>query len=308
MAATTVTAPELNFEAVQKVLIQPLEAASTFLASGPKIVDSSNPVRFPKLGGLVTPDTTTPTTPDWIGEGEDITFKDVDFGELELMPSTMKSIKTITKFSNELARQSVVALDQALKDRLVRDVATKLDKQLWGKAGDGITTPMGILGQAGTQEIDLEGAAASLDDLIDAWGLCLGANVNMAGLRWVMRPEQFVALRKIKESTTSARPVLTPDPTADAVFRLLGAPVTITPNLPLYDSADTDSIADESTIILCDFSQVVVVRDLSTSVTILRELFAGSDSQGIRTVTRYDAGLANPQAVVKISNVGVTAA
>ena len=32
-----------------------------------------------------------------------------------LLPSTMKTVKTITRFSNELARQSVVALDAALQ-------------------------------------------------------------------------------------------------------------------------------------------------------------------------------------------------
>lgn len=60
-----------------------------------------------------------------------------------LLPSTMKSIKVLTRFSNELARQSVVALDAALEARLVRDVAATLDTQLFSDSGDGIATPKG---------------------------------------------------------------------------------------------------------------------------------------------------------------------
>lgn len=57
----------------------------------------------------------------------------------------MKSVKVLPRFSNELARQSVVALDAALKQRLVRDVAATLNKQLFSASGGGIATPKGML-------------------------------------------------------------------------------------------------------------------------------------------------------------------
>ena len=54
---TTATAPELTQEQVQRVLVQPLEAASTFLASGPRIFDTNgSPVRVPKMGGPISVD------------------------------------------------------------------------------------------------------------------------------------------------------------------------------------------------------------------------------------------------------------
>src|SRR4051812_2991840 len=103
MAVSTTTAAELTAEQVQKILVQPLEQASVFLAAGPRIFDTNgSPVRIPKMGG--------PITADWIGENELITEKDVGFDEVTLLPSTMKSVKVITRFSNELARQSVIAL------------------------------------------------------------------------------------------------------------------------------------------------------------------------------------------------------
>lgn len=296
MSVKTSTAQELTQEQVAKILVQPLEEASSFLASGPRIFDTSSPLRVPKLTGLVEPNTTTPDEPDWIGESELITEKDVDFGEVMLLPDTMKSVKVITRFSNEMARQSIVALDAVLQQRLVTDVAAKLDAQFWGSGGDGITTPRGILAYQGVQSIDWAGAAITLDALTDAVGLALSADVNMSGLRWVMNPQTFITMRKIKEVSGSNRPVLQPDVTQDAVFRLFGYPVTVTKRMP------TDA-EGQRTVVLADFSQIAVARDLAPSVTLLKERYAEYDEQGIRVVTRYDAAPLNPEAVVKIVNV-----
>jgi HK97 family phage major capsid protein len=288
MVVNVPTAPELTAEQVQRILVQPLEAASVFLASQPRIFDSNgSQIRVPKLGGPID-------DPGWTGESEPIPEKDADFDEVVLLPSTMKSVKVITRFSNELARQSVVSLDAALRDRLVRDVAMKLDKQFLGSGGDGITTPMGMLAWPGTQSVDAAGVAASLDMLHDAWGKALSGNVEMSRLRWFMRPDSFVGIKKLKD--TQNRYQLQPDPTQDGVFRLLGAPVTITPNLPL----DTES---QKTIVLADFSQIAVARDLAPSVTVLRERYADYDEQALRVVARYDTKPLNAEAVVKILNL-----
>jgi hypothetical protein len=40
------------------------------------------------------------------------------------MPSTLKSLKVLIRFSNELLQQSVIGLDATLKTRLVTDVST----------------------------------------------------------------------------------------------------------------------------------------------------------------------------------------
>ncbi|MGG5172675.1 phage major capsid protein [Pseudarthrobacter sp. J1738] len=289
MANSTSTAPELTAEQVQAILVQPLEAASLFLASGPRIFDTNgSQIRIPKMGAA--------TSPAWHGENDLITEQDATFDEVVLLPSTMKSVKVITRYSNELARQSIVALDAALKDRLVADVASTIDAAFFGSAGDGIASPKGILGWAGTQVVDAAGAAISLDLLLDAWGKALAANVNIAGLRWFMRPEAFTALRKIKQGTGSNQYVLTPDATADGVFRLFGTQVVITNRLPL----DGES---QQSVVLADMSQVAVARDLAPSVKVLTETYAAYDQQALRVIARYDVGALNPEAIVKITNV-----
>lgn len=290
MAVDTTTAPELTAEQVQRILVQPLEQASVFLASGPRIFDSAGPVRIPKLGGPVT-------DPGWTGENELIPERDVNFDEITLLPSTMRSVKVLTRFSNELARQSVVALDAALRDRLVRDVAAKLDTQFLSASGDGTTTPRGLFAYTGTQNLAV-GGALTLDHLHDAEGLVLAANVDPARVRWLMTSREFVRLRKIKDTT--GRYIIQPDPTEAGAYRLLGHGVTVTNRVP-----DTTDVTPTARAALVDFSQIAVARDLAPSVKLLDQTFAANDQQAIRVVARYDAAALNPQAVVALTGITI---
>lgn len=290
MPASTITAPELTAEQVQRILVQPLEAASVFLAAGPRVFDTNgSQVRIPTLAGM--------TDPSWHGENELINEVEADFGELVLLPSTMKSVKSLTRFSNELARQSVVALDAALRDRMVLDVAAKIDTQLMSASGDGITTPRGIFAYTGTQTLAV-GGALTLDHLHDAEGLVLAANVDPSRVRWVMTSRDFVKLRKVKDTT--GRYLIQPDATEAGAYRLLGHAVTVTNRIP-----DTTATPATGRAALVDFSQIAVARDLAPSVKILDQTFGDFDQQAIRVVARYDAAPLNPQAIVKLTSITV---
>ena len=287
MAVGTSTATELTQQQVAKILVKPLEEAAKFLAAGPRIFDTASELRLPKLGG--------PTTVGFVGENELIPDADTDFDEVVLMPTTMKSIKTLTKYSNELARQSVVALDAAIKDRLVTDVAAKLDTQLFGATGDGITTPQGLFAWAGTQSLAV-GGPIELDDLHDAEALALGENVDPANLRWVMRSRELIALRKIK--ATDGNYIVQPDVTAAGGYTLLGHPVIVSNRIP--DAAGTPNTGRAA---LVDFSQVAVARDMAPTVKILDQTFGDYDQMAIRIVCRYDAKPLNPEAVIKLTGI-----
>jgi capsid protein len=237
---STQNTPELTTEEVQAIPCPAARFASVLLASGPRIFDTpGRPVRVPKLKAGVDP--------DWIGENEQITEKDAYFGEVTLLPDTMKSAKVISRFSNELARSSVVALDAALRARLVTDVAAKLDHAFFAGDGDAPagTEPLGVLEFAGTQELPAVGAI-SIDDLHDAEGLALAAAVDPAKLTWFVRPETFTALRKLKDG--AQRYQLTPDPTQAGVLTLLGHPVRITDRL----SIDATPTPDVTSLVLAD--------------------------------------------------------
>lgn len=288
-AAGSVAATELTAEQVLTTLIQPLEAASQFLAAGPRIIDTAGPVRIPKMGGA--------TSPSWHGENEQITEVDPDFDELHLLPSTMESIKTLTRYSNELARQSVVALDAAIKQRLVKDVADTMDAQLFSAGGDGVTRPRGLFAYAGTQTVAVDGAL-TLDHLLDAQGLAMAANVNLERTKWIMTSREFINLRKVKDAND--RYLIEPDVHVAGQYRLFGVPVLVTNRVP-----DTTGASPTGRAALVDFSQVVVARDVAPSVKVLDQTFGDFDQQAIRVVYRLDAAPANPEAIIRLTGITV---
>lgn len=286
MAIGTGNTPELTREQVLAVLTTPLETASTFLASGPSIIDTTGPLRVPFAAAALDDDELDALA--WTGENELIPEIDPDFSELTLLPSTMKSIKVLTRFSNELARQSVVALDTALQARLVADVAAKVDAQLYSANGDGITTPRGMFAWTGTQSVPV-GGLLTLDAILDAQALALSANVDQSRLRLFLRPSDYMALRRAKDG--DQRYMLQPDAAQGSTATVLGLPVTVSPRIPAGSAA------------LADMAHVTVARDVMPSVKLLDQTFGEYDQQALRVVTRYDAAPTDPSAVVVFSGI-----
>ncbi|SBS76246.1 Phage major capsid protein, HK97 [uncultured Mycobacterium sp.] len=273
---------------VASLLVQPLEQASTFLASGPVIIDSSDSVRVPRIVNGVTA--------GFVAEGAQITDGDVAFDEVTLLPSTLKSLKVLVRVSNELIRQSVVGLDAVLQQRLVTDVGNALDAALWDGAGTS-NTIKGILRATGiaTGTLDLTDA----DSLIDGIATAQGNKVNPTHM--VMTSASFAALRKLKianageTSDQDFRQYLF-DPSGiqgGTAFRLFGLPVIITDNIP--------KVSTKARVALVDFSKVVVARDVDAQVKILDQTWGDYDSVGIRVVTRYDTALLQPHAVTLLT-------
>lgn len=271
-------------EQVADILVNPLAQESTFLAAGPQIFDTSDQLRIPRVASGVTA--------GFVGEGVQIADGDVSFDEVTLLPSTLKSLKVLVRFSNEMARQSVVALDATLKTTLVTNVAEALDKALWD--GDGSSnTIKGVFRQTGiaTGALDLTDA----DSLID--GLATAQGNHVAPTHWVMTAASFAALRKLKVGTTDARYIFDPSTVQNGTaFQLFGLPVIITDNIP--NAAGTPT---KARVGLVDFGKVAVARDLDAEVKILDQTWGDYDSVGIRVVTRYDVGLLQPKAVTLLT-------
>lgn len=288
MSVNTSNASELTAVEVARILSGPLEAQSTFLASGPRIFDTAGPLKLP-TGPAINDLSDIGTDADgFTGEGELIPEEDADFDEVTLLPSSMKSVKVITRYSNELARQSVVSLEAVLRDRMVADVAAVLDKQFYGDGGDGLTTPQGMFAWADTQPAPLTGPL-TLDDILAGQALALGANVNPDKLRLFMRPGDYMALRAAKDG--DQRYMLQPDAQSGTVARVLGLPVTLSAAIPVGHAA------------IGDMSQIAVARDLAPSVKILTERYADYDQQAIRVVARYDVKPINPGAFVTFTGI-----
>ncbi|OBA66228.1 capsid protein [Mycolicibacterium elephantis] len=274
---------------VAQLLVQPLEQASTFLASGPVIIDSSDSVRVPRIVSGVTA--------GFVAEGAQISDGDVEFDEVTLLPSTLKSLKVLVRVSNELIRQSVVGLDAVLQQRLTTDVGNALDAALWDGAGTS-NTIKGILRATGiaTGTLDLTDA----DSLIDGLATAQGNKVNPT--HWVMTSASFAALRKLKIAVPDETNGVATynqylfDPSTiqnGTAFQLFGLPVIITDNIP--------AVSTKNRVALVDFSKVVVARDVDAQVKILDQTWGDYDSVGIRVVTRYDVALLQDEAVTLLT-------
>ena len=288
MALDTQVASELTQDQVSTILTQPLEQRSVFLAAGPTIFDTNgSPVRVPAAPGSEADEL------QWVGENELIPEVDPEMGEMSLLPSTMKSVKTITRYSNELARQSIVSLDRVLQDRLVADVATKLDRQFLSDQGDGITTPQGMFAWEGVEDVDAA-AGLNLDTIMAAQGIALESYVDLNRLALFIRPGDLMTLRGLKDN--DGHYILNADATEGGGFRVLGMNVLVSSHIPAGRAA------------LADMSMVAVARDLAPSVKILTERYADYDQQAIRVVARYDAKPLNTAGVVTFSGIGSPAA
>lgn len=266
---------------VASLLVQPLEQASTFLAAGPVVLDSSSPVRVPRIVNGVTA--------GFVAEGAQISDGDVAFDEVTLLPSTLKGLKVLVKLSNELIRTSVVGLESVLRTRLVTDVANALDAALWDGSGAS-NTIKGILRQTGitTGVLNL----ADPDSLIDGLAVAQGNKVNPT--HWVMTAASFAAIRKVKVGTTDKRYVIDPNTIQNGTdLRLLGLPVIITDNIP--------NATGKARVGLVDFSKVVVARDVNAEVKILDQTWGDYDSIGIRVVSRWDTALLQSKAVTLLT-------
>ena len=272
MVNTTAGHPSLIKDQVANMLVKPLESASVVLGSGAQIFNSSAPLRIPRLDSS--------GTVGFVGEGEQIpdTYT-AGFSEIALMPTDRKSLKSITRVTNELVRMASSGVTTILQQRIVEDVRTELDEALLN--GDGTDdTITGIFQQAGTQSATFD--LADPDTLLDALALATGEEVTPN--RWFINAGDFYTLRKVKDG--NGRYILQEDITADTRYALFGIPVTVSNRVPAGKAA------------LLDMKQVAIVRDIDPQITILTEKYADTDETGIRVVTRYDLGLLNPKGVI----------
>lgn len=254
-------------ETVQNLLIQKLEQESIAFQLGARVFQTAAPISVPTLSGNYSP--------DWVGENEEITEDEgATFDAVKLLPSTMKSVKTLIRLSNESIRQSSVSLESVLQDRLLRDVAAKIDTQFFSNLGDGTTTPEGLLKWAGTQVLAVPDTEFSVDNLLAASAKALGSHIQPGSLKWVLNPATFSELRALKFE--DGRYVLATDLTADATYKLLGSPVVL-----------TDRLAP-NTIALADWSSVAVAQDSSPSTVVDSSRYLEFDQTAIRVASRYD--------------------
>ena len=267
---TTATFPALQQSEIASLLVQPLESESVFLASGPKILDANGPIRIPRIASGLTV--------GFVGEGAQIPESSVGLDEVSMLPSTLKSLKVISRVTSEVLRSSAQSLDAILKARLATDTAKALDVALFTGNGNS-NTIKGLLNQPGVATGVLD--ATKTDSLLDGIGIARANEVRPN--RWFLSPADYLAIRKIKD--TSGKYILQPDLTATGQEVLFGVPVTVSAQIPTGKA------------VLADMNMVAVARDMAPSITVDSSRYFDTDEVALRVVTRYDLALLQPKAV-----------
>lgn len=283
MANTTIANATLTQDQVERLLIMPLAERSTYLSVGfPVFTSNGEPIKVPTLSSM--------GTPTYVTEGSAIPEVSASTSEVELLPSSVKALKVINRMSNELVRQSVVAVESAFSMKLVSDVTRVLDAAMWDGDGTG-GAPTGICNFSGITSAGTAAGTVTVDHLYDMQKSAMDAYVMPTEMTWALSPTNFTRIRKLADSTDQK--FLTPSLAAGAPATLLGAPYVVTTHMP------------DDQILLFDRSQVAVGLDSRASITILDQTYADYDEVGIRVTYRADTQPLNPEAVVSLS--GITA-
>ncbi len=274
----TSTATTLIQSEVANLLVRPLESASVFLSMGPRIIDSAVPVRIPLLNSS--------TGAGYVAENAAIGEDDIVLDEVELLPTSRPAVKVLNRLSNESRRQSAIALDQIVRDRLVQDIASFIDRQFL--TGTGLTNFMkGIFVDTNTTDVDAD--PDTIDGILKGQAALLAANVPAGNLKVLVSPATYNAL-VAEKATADGRYQLAPDATRAAGLQIFGMPIFVSGHVPAGKAA------------VLDPSFIAVGRDSAPSVVLLDQTFAASDQLGIRVVARFDIALLRPAAVAVIAD------
>jgi HK97 family phage major capsid protein len=164
------------------MLIEPLRNQSTYLRQGfPTFTSNGEPIKIPLL--------TTIGTATFITQGSAIAEATASTSEVELLPSTVWSVKRILRMSNEVVCQAVIGVESAFSTALVNDVAEMLDKALWafGTATSG--SPIGMSSFTGsTNAATVAGTALASSNLYDTEEYALVNKLEQDALAGASRP------------------------------------------------------------------------------------------------------------------------
>jgi HK97 family phage major capsid protein len=262
------------------------------LDAGPVIIDitGAHSVKVPLVNSSVSVGT--------VAEATTITPSDPGLSNITLTP---KKLAALTIVDREAIEDSNPALLAVVENSLTRDFAVALDAQL--VAGDGTGQNLtGLTGLAGTTSGAATGtnggslsATAGFGYLADTLGAYEAANADPDKAAWLMHSRTWASIRKISDA--QSRPILAADPTQALRPTLFGKPVYISNSIPTAQTVGTSS--DCSTLILADFSQIVIAAARQLELVMSTDAYFATDQVGLRITGRYDIGSPQPAAIVK---------
>ncbi len=239
-------------------------------------------------GDTILPKATGASTAYWLAEGDALTESNPTFDTISMSP---KHVGALSSLSRQLIQQSNPAIEQLVRDDFVQVVSAAVDKALiHGTAA--AKQPVGILAAANVQT----GSLATL-----SWAAVLAlieklALVNASPNAVLLHPKAATKLAStLKDSTAGAEYLL-------QAGRVAGIPAHVTNQL----EAKTGS-PDKGRVIVGDFTQLVIGEWGATEI-LANPYAAGYYEAGavqLRILHTMDAAVRNPQAFVKVEDIGI---
>lgn len=272
----------------------------------PQTVIRRNARTMPLVGGTDTiPTIEKGTGGYYIGEGQDITVEEPEFGQVKFVERELASLVPI---SNKLLRHASVAVDMVIRDDLVRGFAQTEDIHFLRGTGIG-AGPKGLRHLAAAGNVITANATVNLAnieaDARKAELVLMNANIPLVNRRWIMAPREFTYLRDLRD----ANGVLVYPSLSREEPTWKGYAVEVTTQIPI----NLGSGANESEVYLVEFGFAIVADsyniriDASESATYKSGsnlISAYSQNQTvIRALTGHDFGVTRAAAVAVLTGV-----
>lgn len=231
----------------------------------------------------------TDPTGGWRAENAAIAESDPVFDQVTL---TAKTWAVRFQVSRELLEDGQ-NIDAACRNILAGAAAVALDQAILVGAGTA-NEPLGIRGQSGIQAVSMgtNGAVfAGWAPVLNAVQSLETANSSVVS-GMVMHPRTARAINGLVDST--GQPLNAPP-------RIAGVPQFSTVSMPINETQGTSNNA--SSIILGDFSQVMIGLRTDLQIQVLQERFAEVGQIGFIAWMRADVALARPAALARIAGI-----
>ena len=255
--------------------IDKLRAATVVFRAGAQTVPlTSDVTKIAKLTG-------DPTVA-WRDENDEINAADPTFTGVQFTP---RSIAALVKISRELVEDSI-NVEAMLERAFAQSMAVELDRVALLGTGSA-PEPRGIANTQDVGSVSGGGALTSWDKVLDAVFEVLVDNGPMP-TAIIMAPSTTVAMAKLKTSTEDL-PLPRPPLIAD---------------IPIYTTTalQTDPTPDTGrTIILGDFSQLMIGIRAQLRIEILKERYAEFLQYGFLAHLRADVALQHPEAFAMVT-------
>lgn len=259
-------------DTVQSLLVQPVTTGSVASQVANVITTPSHTTRFPRL--------TADPTAAWTAEGEEIVPSDPTVDEVLVIPSKVAGlVVTTTEMTNDATTEAI----NEIGNGLVRQITNSIDAAFFGN--ESAPAPAG-LGSITPTELTV----ATLDNLdwaeeARAKSAGLGATITT----FVAHPDDALTLAKLKESTSSARGLLQPDPTAPTNRTVAGVPLLTSNHVTKGQIWGIP--ANAANLVIRDTAEVVADNSV----------FFTSDRVAIRATMRVGFGFVFEESIVRIS-------